>query len=665
MGGFNTLPNAVNQNATLAPILASQTAFCNEAWSDETALGIVLADVDAGLSFEMSKNISTQFDVADNLVRGYVRVQNWPNSPIPRAALSMPVVLEAIEKLMPAVHMGIWGSGKDPFLVTPVGKTKPEAADARQHLLRWAVKKSEFKEGTRLTLKTCLTYGFCAGLYGWKTEKVTPRKYRKTADGKVERNSDTEQIEITYPTFEAGNLRNLIIDPACATQDARKGRFFAKRITVTAYDLDAMREDDTYRDPETGLSKIPTRDELRETLSNNQEPTVDSMAGVRGNTMRENQRISETDAVSKDPLAQPLELIEYVTQERVVTVLQRVIVIRNEPSDDYLSLPIVSCAFIDVLNSAYGFGVARLLGGEQQLQTGVVNAWLDGLALQLNPSFQTLKQMGAGSQNVSIAPGKVSTVDAELKPLITPSVSMEAGNAISSSEARASRRVGANGGSAMPDPAFRTGSGVQAFQGDVTQRLQYFLEIFLNLVVVPTLEAFLTMCVDKLSPAQIQEILSEEDGKAYEGDILDIYNADTKIEIISGVKLTTRQAAAQVAPLLVQLLSNEAVQDSLTLQGKKFDYARYFKEYLELMGWDTNELIVDMEQADFARMQAQQEQAAQAMKMQAAAQQHDFDVDSIDAKASAQAGLAVVKANLKHAEQSAMNDLTAQATSGQ
>jgi len=80
---------------------------------------------------------------------------------------------------------------------------------------------------------------------------------------------------------------------------------------------------------------------------------------------------------------------------------------------------------------------------------------------------------------------------------------MEAEGAISASEQRAARRVGSQSGSDMPTQALRTASGIQSYQGNVVERLQYLLEIFCNMVFVPTLEAFLEMCADHLTKEQI------------------------------------------------------------------------------------------------------------------------------------------------------------------
>lgn len=650
MPGFEQLEQAIPLGTAMAPLMESDVEFVDP-WRDEVALGIVIADVDAALAYEQAKAFVTSIEVADNLLRGYVRVRPWPNTDKPRSALSMPVVLEAVEKIMPFLHLSIFGSGKDPFEVEPVGKTKPEAAKAWQSLLRWAVRVSDFKEGSRLTMKTILQYGWGGGTPGWVSQEIEKKKFRKKDGGGIERDPDAMNDVIAQPTYEPFNLRNVGFDPCCPSHDPRKGRFWFKRIPITAYDLDDMRADDTYKN-------IPTREELRVILTNKEEPATDSLVALKPNQTRELQAQQDILPASKDPLQSPLELIEYRTDDRIVTILQRKIVIRNENNKE--GKCVVGCAFIDVLNSLFGFGIARLLDGEQRLQQGVLNTWVDSLALLLNPVFQSIKgTLGNSGQNISVAPGKIITTEGELKPLVAPDVSETANNAIEASAQRSYRRVGAEGGSNMPTQAMRTGSGVQAFQGDITQRLQYFMEQYIDLVFVPVLKSFLEHCKDNLTPEQVQQILSDEDGKAYEGDILDIYNADTKIEIISGVKLTTKQAAAQAAPLIMQFMQNAAVQSSLQVQAKKFDYATFAESYMELQGWDVDQLFIDMTPDDLKRAQEQNQAMSRAAgMMQLQNQKHQDDLDTVDKKSADQASIAVLRSHLKVEEQKGIDAMS-------
>jgi hypothetical protein len=643
MAGLETLDTAISEQQAQAPVTAEKVEF-TEPWDDITALGIVLGDIDAGIAFEQAKNFITRIETADDLIRGYVRVRPWPNSDKARSALSVPVCLEAIEKLMPVIYLSLWGSGKDPYQVTRKGNTRAEAAEANQNLLRWAVKVSDFKEGSRLTLKTILQYGFGCGFDGWEIDEIEQRKYVKSDDGKVSRNGELPPKTVQKPTYENGNLRNIIFDPSCPNQDPNSGRWIAKRIQITAYDLDDMRDDDTYKN-------IPTREALATILAGKQEIAKDSMQPLKPNQTREYQAQDDKIPSSKDPLMGPMELVEYRTRQRVVTVLQRKIVIRNEENKTG-KLGVHGCAFIDVLNSMFGLGIPALLNGEQRFQQGVLNTSVDGLAILLNPSFQMVKGMTSSGQNIVIAPGKVTTVESELKPLVVQDIQQSALAAMEASQMRAYRRIGAEGGTQMPTQALRTGSGVQAFQGDITQRLQYFIEQYLELVFIPVLETFLIHCHENLQPDEINQILSREDGKAYAGEILDIYNADYDIEIIGGTKLTAKHAALQLAPIFMQFLANQAVQDSLQVQGKKFDYATWTEELFESAGLGTeSEYFINLTPEDLQRMQ-QKNQAMQAAmgKVLQTSVKHQADLDSIDQKAAAQGQLAVLKSVVKRDE---------------
>jgi hypothetical protein len=648
---FDQLKQAIPVSESAQPILAEETAFADEDLSDITALGIVLADVQTAESYLQAKGIITGLDQADDLYRGYVKPRVWANGK-QRSNLSMPIVLEAIEKIMPTLYMSLFGNGKDAFYLRPVGRTKPEAARAKSKILSWAIKQSDLKEGMRLALKNCLQYGFCVGNYGWTEREQIVKKYVTGADGKV--TFIKEPIKFNVPTFETMDLRQLLFDPACKVQNLRDknqgAKYVVKQVFVDANWLDENRDNALYKN-------IPTREELRDILAHNKAQAVDSLKGSKTNQWREYQAEPADKPTSADPLSAPLELLEYWSEDRVVVVLQRVIVIRNEESE-FSSLPFPSCAFIDVLGSAIGFGIAKLLAGEQRLQVGTLNTWVDTLSLSLNPVFQLLKGIGAGTQQVTVSPGKVITESGELKPLIVPSVSGEAQSAINASEQRAAKRIGSQGGADMPTQALRTASGIQSYQGNATERLQYLLEIFIAMVFVPTLEAFLEMSCDHLTKEQIQQILTDAEGKAYEGDVLEVYNARVEVEVLAGTKLASRQAAAQLVPVLAQLVAQEPFQDSLAAQGKKFDYAELLDEAIELSGWDLDSLIVDMTPDD---VQRQQQNNAALIKAQTAVQgkqqDHENKLAEINEKGTVSAGVAVVRQLVKSHADEAQNVL--------
>lgn len=633
MSGFIDLPQA--QISALAQDQITAAEVTKAVISDETALKIVTQDVAIAEAYRIQKRRPQAWTSADNLYAASIVAKNWPGTDIPMSNLSMPVVLDAVEKIMPVVFASFF-SDKTPFLLTPTGKTTPAVARAQTSLLKWAIKMSGFKEGIRQCMKGWMLYGTGVAKWGWKTSEVRSRKYHLDPETKKVGRKPEEAQEVSHPTFENVELPTVLFDSVLREQDCRKGKFVVGQYFITASGLEDLRNDPAYKN-------IPTLGQLAEILAEKGEPAVDSFNSSKLQNIRDLQAAPETAQSSSNPLEQPLEILEYVTEDYIFCVLQRKIVIRNE-SNDLDKMNYLSAAFIDVPGSAYGFGIAKLLSGEQKFQTGVQNAWINQLTLQLNPSYQLKKGMGPGTQNIKLSPGKIVNESGDLVPLATVSVTQEAMGAIQGSELRSDRRVGANSADSMPTQALRTSAGVQAFNSGTVDRLQYEIGIFADLIYEPALEAFLEICKDKLQPEEIQAILSEQDGKAYEGDPMDLYNGTCCVEVLSSTKLAARRAAAQLVPLLMQLVSSAPVQDSLTSQGKKFDYAEFIEQAIELAGWDCDQLIVDATPEEIQRAMAMQPGAQKAAADQAGlAVQHQYDLENIQAQGEARAGVQVVR----------------------
>jgi hypothetical protein len=315
MSTFESLEQSIPVVEALAPVQEADTAFHDEELSDETALAIVLADTTTAENYLQSKGFITGLDSADDLYRGYVKPRVWSNGK-QRSNLSMPIVLEAIEKIIPTLYLSLFGTGKDSFSLKPIGHTKPEAARANANVLRWAVKQSDLKEGMRLALKNCLQYGFCVGNYGWEERVQIVKKYYSDDEGKIK--SKKDEVTFNVPTFESQDLRQLLFDPACKVQNLRAkngAKYVIKQVFVDANWLDENRDNPQYKN-------IPTREELREILSYNQNVATDSMKASKTNVYREFQAEQQDKPTTADPLSAPLELLEYWSEDRVIVVLK-------------------------------------------------------------------------------------------------------------------------------------------------------------------------------------------------------------------------------------------------------------------------------------------------------------------------------------------------------
>lgn len=642
MSGFESLKQALDVGTGLDRLTPEELAFRDQQLADETALKIVLQDVQLAEQYINSKALPIAWNNDEELFRAYVPLAKWPNSEQLKAHLSMPVVLEAIETLLPQTYLSFF-SDEQPFLLDAEGKTTPAAARAMSCLVSWAIKQSGFKEEIRKTLKGGFEFGNGVDKWGWRTRTRQRKVYSRGQNGQIESKSDNQ--DIAHPTFEFVELRNLLVDPSLRCHDIREARYVIHRLYVTAEELDAMRAD---------YKNIPTREQLTTILAAGSETAENSLTASNQVTFRQQQAEFQDKAATMNPLGQPLEILEYWTDDRVITVLQRKIVIGNE-ENEFGRKPFLSCAFIDVLGAFYGFGVGLLLSGEQKLQTGVANAWIDALNLSLNPPWNRKSGVGVASENVSFGPGRVVNKGGELEPIPVPDISSSAMAAIEASKARAARLVGANSGSEMPNQAMRTSEGVQQFTSGVQVKLQYFVDNFSELVFIPAIEAFIELCKENLSPDDINAILSEEDGAAYQSDILEVYNGTYSVDVLDSTKLAARRAMAAMLPSLMQFVSTQPLQVALAAQSKKFDWVQFLRTGLEVIGWPEQGLIVDATPEDIQRFMQMQPGVAQAQAAQQIQQQkHQADLENINEKGTVQAGVAVVKEAVKAHLQSAM-----------
>src|ERR1051325_4673998 len=374
-----TSTGPISDSKAMMPLTTAEAATD----SDLKMLKVVLGDIEKAESYISQKRLPQIWNDFDELYRAYVVSRTWPGSDVARSNIGMPIILEAIEEVLPQIFMAFF-SEKQPFTLDPIGTTPKLAADAAAKLVTWGIKVSGFKEEIRLALKSSLLYGFQVSKYGWKKAKHNTFVYKRkaqppsvpgalgtasvdTTDSNVIIREPIE-IEITEPTFENFHLRNVLFDPTLARQDVRKGKWLCFQFFYDLDGLDELRDNPAYKN-------IPSNDVIRAFFVQDKAAAPDELSGSKYVSYRENQAEKKEDGQTQtDPDKEPIQVLEYWDSERVFTVLRlatgQSYCIRNE-AHEFGSVPGLSNAFIDVLGSAYGFGVSHLLRGEQRFQQGV------------------------------------------------------------------------------------------------------------------------------------------------------------------------------------------------------------------------------------------------------------------------------------------------------
>jgi len=613
---------------------------------DKTALKLIAQDKALATSWIQAQGWVLQWQREERLYLFKVPTKFWDGTNVPRSSLGMPLVYEQVESVLPQFMSSLFGDDP-PFKTMPRPGTSMEAARANDSLLAWEMKQANVKQETRLGLKYMLIHGTGIWKWGWHTEhrkrtiykRAQPYKFLPVPGGGTVKvaQKGTEEIqkidvveEINHPFFEHRNIRYVLVDPALRSSDIRQARFVIDLKYPSITDLDRIRDYEGYN--------IPPREELIKLLFTPEEvPTQNPLEVPSLNLFQEFNAKPRNEKSTLDKMQQPLELAEYWTKDRVFTVLQGKLIIRNEKNPHGV-IPFFSQALSDVLGNFYGIGFANLIGNEQRIQQGVINGYFDDFSLTINGMFTRVRGSNVLAQQLRMRPGGVIDQDnpdgvgiLPRQPLLTNDVMA----ILSASDARSARRTAASETGvqgALPSQnssITSTATGVNSLSSGTGTRLQYVLENFADQVFVPMLEAFHEMNAMFLTDVQIDRILTQELQQAYEGDTLDIINGQYDFSMLAAGKLQARAVMKQNLPLLYQFLLTEPVMTNLQQNGQKIDIGELTKMLFDVSGWPNYQnVIVPMSQQDIQQAQANSPAAIAQAQQQAQAQQTQLQTQS-------------------------------------
>lgn len=653
------LPAAILTGEAFQPVDRDETFWPEQTPEDLAAMKVVLQDCNKAEGFLVSRQYIRQWDSTDILFYAWVEPVKWPGTEVNRASLGMPLVAKHTFSLLSAVQQALF-SGNKSFQVDPRPGTTLATAAARQALCTWELERTGFKQELRLIAYDALLYGTGVGFWGY--EPVVRRKRKKVrknvapvlgeetgpradtqrggtsalmgdgdaspavtqragASAPTTLETELEEEELVLPKFEYVNIRHYLVDPGCRRSDIRTAKWAARRMYLSADDLDQLRDVD-------GFQNIPTREEFERVTTPDKEPAemnpleMGSFNWTVNRSMKAWPRWMETTV---DPLRKDFEVIEYWTRDRVIHVLEKQVVIRN--ATHHLGrLPFVSVPFYEAPDSYYGLGLGFLIGNFQRVQQGVVNLYLDDMSLNLNGMFVSARGMNdTMGQAIWASPGKVVKVDdvKGFKPIDRQPVGSDAMGMISACEGWAQATDGANEitvQGTMPagrSSITRTAGGANLLASGSQTRQQDFVDQIADLVILPTIEAFIEMDFENLTPEQIKAILGEELGHAYHDDPIDILNGSYKLSVTAGSRLQARTALAAQLPTLITMITSPSTVQGLQTERKKIDYAKFTRMMFDSVGYPGyDDIVVNMTADDVKTMMAMNPAAQQAAVQQ-------------------------------------------------
>lgn len=658
--------------------------------TEDSALTLVLNDTHRAERFIMARLWMSEWRVAKALYEAPIKQEFWRDTLVPRASNAYPLckqhVSANLDQTMPALF-----PEDPPFMFNPNPDISRQVSRAWEEVLGRQLKQIQFKSKIRLIEKDKLIFGTGIAHWGWESfQRKTTVYVRETQPVSVidvmgrrnfihtKESDDLTAVDsmqtISRPFFDRMEINHVLVSPGLREPDIRKAAYVIKRDYLTIRDINRLRDFKGYDIPSEDVLKAlaaPPAEEAASSAVEN-EATAYPAQGHRP--------LPRYIDESEDPLEHKLEVLEHWTSDRVIVVLQRKTVIRNEVND-FGVVPFLSTFWDDIPGTFYGFGIPRRIGSIQIHIQGLRNLRLDDVNLNLQNVWLEKRGANITGQPLKLYPGsrlKLDDTKEGLVPLIKQPVLNEAYKEEAVLKADAESTTGSNElliQGALPQSGRtslgRTATGASALGGAASSHVQASADVSIDQVILPAIQAILHMDREMLDPADLRKMVGKTLWKSLEADhsgdlLLDMFNDSNDLELKTwaGANLTAKKNLAASLPLEMQMYQAPAVQQGLADAGYKVNWVELSRRMEQVTGWKSpDDIIVPMTPQDLQRKMAtspiavkgqlDQQRIAQLQrgKAELSAQEHQQRLAEQDSKGMAGAGQEIITRAIERAAQ--------------
>ena len=591
---------------------------------------------------------------ADALYQSPPGIIMWEGTTVPRANINRYVVAETVNTIHEQIMNGLFYE-TPAFVLRPRPNVTQDTTRAITNLLSIQLDEMQIRQEVDWGLHSCLLFGTGIWKWGYESYKEEVPVYKRvgndlqvptppgsdapTVSVPTEESLDFEEVfedrEVYRPTFENRDIRYVLVDPGCKVPDIRKAKFVIDRMYMTYRDLIKLKDQEyVYTDPKTkkkSLKKryiLPSEDEIRSwftpPIEHPAQPDPSVATSVQNNAVIHH-AMPQFRKTTEDPLNEPLEILERWDNDKVITVIQRVKCIRNEPNE-YKCIPFLSCNWWKISDAFWGLGLGRVIGMEQRVQAGLINACLDLANLIVNPMFVRAKGANIETQMIRQRIGGIITAEGDpnkaLSILQQPTIPNEIIQQIALSEGRVERASGASqaftsGASTGKAGAARSGTGAQGIINATMSRIGATAEVFVRQVFEPFLYKMHELNKRKTPISYVIKILGDRMGPDYaKFDPQNFMDAQGTFDVLAGSHLAAKAQMAQSLFMMFQIFDNPAIAQQLGLQQKTVEIEEILHMIHDISGWKNYyDIIRNMTSGEIQRQQAQSDAAMQQSKL--------------------------------------------------
>jgi hypothetical protein len=652
-------PNAVGlePSGTSAPLQNDDFDSKGELKNESGELSLVVNSAAAARSFLTHKQWNLLWRDADLLFQAPRPLTTYENTYVLEPNVQRFTVAKICNAVIPQLYKGLFYADP-PMILRPRPGTSQTVTDAKTALFSFLLDECRFKTHTKWGMETMAHLGTGIWKWGYDWKEVTTKK-RKATGVTLTTGPDTaplttelpvditpliteNKMVVPCPFFEHRPLDKVLIDPKLDKGDIREADWVVDVQYMDFYQLTDLKKflTDAGKDALEGWS-FPA--DIRAIWQPNTQPIVDNSLEQTMYMKGAIHHAEEVTTPPPDPMRVKLEVLEYWDKNRKILVLNNTTVIYSG-KNEFGCVPFLSCNWWNRPKSFYGMGLGLIIGQNQRVDQGTINAILKILSFGVNPLYVKRRDSNNLTQMVRTNIGKVLTVDGEADKAFhlmeTPSVPRDIWQALSESQSATESSSGADqmlvqGSTAGPRAGMgRTSGGSSIMANASATRLDGPLDNFIEQVFKPFLNILDMIVFTKMSDAHILHVLGKEQGEklASELKMQEYWDAMFEFEVLAGSSMAAKRTMAQSMVMLTQILDNPQIQESLAdINEEYIDFKPIIDMWMEASEWKNGQDIIKPMTAAMKQKRAANSKAAQ-MQMQMQAKQQS-DQQKFDQKA--------------------------------
>jgi hypothetical protein len=616
-------------------------------------LSLVVQSARMSKAFISNKQWTLLWRDADLLFQSPRPMSTYENTYVLEPNVQRFTVAKVCNAVVPQLYKGLFYDDP-PMLLRPRPGTSQKTIDAKTAMFSFVLDQCDFKNHVKWGLEQMAHQGTGIFKWGYDWKEITTIK-RKATTIKVEApqpDGTTDTIHIPsdespsitetskvlpLPFFEWRPLDKVLVDSQLAVSDIRMARWVIDVRYMDWYQLSDIKKaiDDAREAGETGAAiegwDFPDDAALKAMWdrpfngTTNEVTQASYMEGIIHHSEKENQD------TSPDPLRRKMEVLEYWDKGRKILALnEEKVIFRGK--NEFKRIPFLSANWWNRPRAFYGMGLGLIVGQNQRVDQGTINAILKILSYGVNPIYLRNRSENAPTQTIRTNLGKIMSVT-DVKEsyalLEQPKVPSDIWGAIKESESATESSSGADqtlvqGSSAGPRAGMgRSATGANLMAGASATRLDGPLDNFIEQVFKPWLSIIDMLVFNFMSDAAILHVLGKEMGTEFLTDadspfqIQDYHDAQIEYEVLAGSSLAAKRTMAQSMVMLTQILDNPNIQSMLAEAGKKINIEAIISMWLEASEWkNKNDIVVPMSPADIQKRDANSKAALQQQQMQ-------------------------------------------------